>query len=96
MRAHIQGLIDTKEERLIQANLIKEHMLNSDILAAPMRDTYQNLPNKLFYILMHAYYAEKAGYLVIHDDDFCLDARALQATISMHQPTKELFAGTYK
>jgi hypothetical protein len=96
LQAHNQGGIDTPEEQRIQRGIFKEHQTHKDIQAVPIRDTYMNLPNKLLHILWYAYYVSGAQYLVIHDDDYCMDPRAILSVIEEHVGPRELYAGTHK
>ena len=95
LMAHNQGGINTEEERRIEGALIREHERFTDIQAVPMRDTYMNLPNKLLHILTYGYHVSGAAYVAVHDDEYCLDPRAVRAMIDKHRHGAELYGGTY-
>ena len=96
LHAHNQGGHNTAEEKTIERDLAAEQDAHGDIYALPMRDTYMNLPNKLLGVLTYSYYVSGAAYLVVHDDDFCLDDAKLAHALTLHQCCKQHFyAGTY-
>ena len=94
--AHNQGGHNTAEEKRVELDLIAEQDAHGDIRALSMRDAYMNLPNKLLGVLTYAYYVSGAEYLVVHDDDYCLDGKALARALAKHRCcARHFYAGTH-
>jgi hypothetical protein len=99
LTGHNQGGHDTPEERRNEELLRGEADRFTDIRILPMRDSYEDLTDKLIGLLSYSYDSTSASYVVEHDDEFCIDVNVLLNMISTHEArnsSQELYGGNYR
>ena len=91
LTAHSQGAHDTPEERALQKALEQEAYMHRDINLGNYRDQYMDLSLKTLRILQYGLSQTHADYIIVHDDEYCLNIDSLRK-ISHPQ---YLYAGYY-
>ncbi|CAB9522453.1 expressed unknown protein [Seminavis robusta] len=101
--SHNQAAADTQQEIIDTKALQTEFRAHGDVEIMPLRDVYTEMHLKTFRILewgVHQSYTHHPNLklLVLHDDEYCVDLKALQAlcrkTAEQPQPA-QMYGGPY-